>query len=385
MRVVHSMCSIRILRLGLAWVLVAPGGVLGQSDDARERDMANTGLDHVSRIGESARALGEWEDQASMIERAINRMWEGNKWESEADLFAKELALEVSSIPPWEMTQRYEAVVGAVRERYDLSDQQTALFESRLMLHSGKMVFKNAGTMYRQSQEIIRARLSGQPFTPDQIAKWTRESTQLLQDGRKEFEALAEAMSKSFTPAQREILERDMESYHHRMEVVDELGARWAEGEWKPEDWGLDGDPIQSGQLTPAERAEMGKKLRDFNRNPRPKPREPAVTAYDETSWERYVREFIQLYNLDEPQANAALSILREVQLRAESYRMRHREELAQVFTVARQTSRAYQPIRDLFEEMKRRLYPIPTDNQRRRADEKKQERADRGQPVLVD
>lgn len=378
------MSLVRAIQIGILCGLIVPVA-LAQSDEEREHDMANTGLDHVMRISESARALGEWEDQASMIERAINRMWEENKWESEADQFAKGMALEVSSIPPWEVDQRYETFVGAVRERYHFTDQQTALFESRLLFHAGKMAFKNAGTMYRQTQEVVRTRLSGQPFTPDQIAKWTQESSELLQDARGEFESLAGAMAKTFTPEQREIYERDMESFHRRVEASNQLRARWAKGEWKPEDWGLDGDPVQSGQITPAERAEMGKKLRDFNRNPRPQPQRPPVTAYDETSWERYVREFIELYELDEGQADAALSILREVQLRAESYRMRHREELAQVFTVARQTSRAYQPVRDLFEEMKRRLYPIPTDNQRRRADEKKKERADRGQPVLVD
>ncbi|MCB9850599.1 MAG: hypothetical protein H6817_07825 [Phycisphaerales bacterium] len=105
-----------------------------------------------------------------------------------------------------------------------------------------------------------------------------------------------------------------------------------------------------------------------------------------EHMWERYVREFRQDYRLDDDQSEAALSILKECMQRAEDYRKSKRAEFAQVEERLRDANRAdlspeartaktrvwvqieralNKPIVDLFQELKDRLEPIPTEAQR--------------------
>jgi hypothetical protein len=81
------------------------------------------------------------------------------------------------------------------------------------------------------------------------------------------------------------------------------------------------------------------------------------------------VRLFIRRYQLDEGQAKTAWSILRELEARAGDYRRGHREEMAKVPEHLRLGAPEYAPIRAMFDELQRRLKPIPTDAQRRRAD----------------
>jgi hypothetical protein len=223
------------------------------------------------------------------------------------------------------------------------------------------MAYEHAATLFKHTREFLATRLRDDPFTSEQVARWTKESEGMFVQARQRIQNIADEMKPTMTPRQKAILERDMRAFQQRMKTMDELRARWAQGEWRPEDWGF-----SEGSIAPATPAAAAP-------SPQPKAAAPAVRqvfdAHDEGSWERYVRIFTNRYNLDEGQARSALSILDELLARARDYRRLHAEELAEVPPAQRQTSWAYEPLRRLFEELQRRLEPIPSTAQRREAD----------------
>ena len=187
-----------------------------------------------------------------------------------------------------------------------------------------------------------------------QVARWTRDSRDVLDDARAQVERVSGEFARTFTPDQRDIFERDMESYHRRMETVDKLRARWAAGGWRPEDWGLQNDPLYRKARTAAENEADSDG--------------PAVDRFDELAWARYVREFVNQFQLDDAQATAAWSILDELLGRAADYRRLHRDEMADAADDAQAYAKLQAPIGELFDELKQRLRPIPTSAQRNKA-----------------
>lgn len=101
--------------------------------------------------------------------------------------------------------------------------------------------------------------------------------------------------------------------------------------------------------------------------------------------WDKYVEEFIRIYDLDEGQRTAALSCLSELKQRAIDHRDRHREEIAalehrihnntgtdeELAEIKQELTRLYGPIDDTFSELKRRIELIPTTEQRARVAER--------------
>ena len=309
----------------------------------------------VDRVGAEMQKLGDWDKQYATIEKAIDRMWKEHGWDNEADLFAREMISKVAKIPPWEFDRRLEVMQDSLRDRYELNNEQYARFTGQMYREMGIFLFRHGATIYRHTREAVNARVNGEPFTPEQVAQWTQESEKIMADFQETAARFYRDQAEQLSPRQRAILERDFESFQRRMRVMEELRGQWAEGKWRPEDWAMEDDPIQRGHPP----------LPDAG-----KPTERRVrrlyTPEDETSWERYVRIFIARYRLDEAQADAALSILHELQERAAEYRKTHADELDLIPRGGEDAAEVYAPLRRLFEELERRLQPIPTTAQRR-------------------
>lgn len=127
-------------------------------------------------------------------------------------------------------------------------------------------------------------------------------------------------------------------------------------------------------------------------RPPRPNknyvpPPVPTATQPQEDWWDGYVRNFIQKYELNDAQSEAAMSILRECKDRAKSYKKSRAQDFAKAAQrlrdarnpklppeVQRSKIRLWKkeddalkkPILDLFQELKDRLDKIPTNAQRK-------------------
>ena len=102
----------------------------------------------------------------------------------------------------------------------------------------------------------------------------------------------------------------------------------------------------------------------------------PPIRENPISPWEQYVRDFIRRYKLDPSQRATAQSILREMQKRRDAYELSRREDYDATKKienfVAKQDrlNELNRPVIDLFEELKKRLEPIPTNQQRQAAGE---------------
>ncbi|MCB9865080.1 MAG: hypothetical protein H6816_00360 [Phycisphaerales bacterium] len=312
------------------------------------------GIARISGIAREVQRLGDWENIYEEMAPGVDAFWQQQGWNDEADRFALETFHEVASVPPWQVAERINRLLGAVRSRYALTEDQYLELQTRTYSFLGAMAWRHGRTLYSQTKEAVETRLDGEPFTPQQVARWTRDSRDVLDDARAQVERVSGEFARTFTPDQRDIFERDMESYHRRMETVDKLRARWAAGGWRPEDWGLQNDPLYRKARTAAENEADSDG--------------PAVDRFDELAWARYVREFVNQFQLDDAQATAAWSILDELLGRAADYRRLHRDEMADAADDAQAYAKLQAPIGELFDELKQRLRPIPTSAQRNKA-----------------
>lgn len=168
----------------------------------------------------------------------------------------------------------------------------------------------------------------------------------------------------------RELIDRDMASFDRRRQHILKMGARWMNNEWKPEDWGLQNDPIHRAALANAtaqaavSEAAKGAAI--------PKPTEPAAppiptrwVAHKPPTWIAYVEDFRKKYNLDAGQIAAVESIHAELLLRANDYLEQHKEKLLPIPEDKRDADRGFEPIKQWFKELQERLDAVPTSAQR--------------------
>lgn len=100
----------------------------------------------------------------------------------------------------------------------------------------------------------------------------------------------------------------------------------------------------------------------------------PTIVPAPADEWTRYVQRFILMYRLDDAQQAQAWQILKELQGRADEYRISHRTDYEAANQIDDRTARAEklraldQPLDEMFEELKARLEPLPTEAQRKAA-----------------
>ncbi len=310
--------------------------------------------------------LGDWEPQHEFIDAAVENLWSENEWTSESDLFARETLTEVAKIPPWELNRRLETIVERVSDRYDMPADKRDAFRSSIYRETFGFMLKNAPLLLEHTQEYVGMRVRGEPFTAEAIAEWTQESESLMEDWLSRSERMIETFEASIPEEHRGLLERDLESYHRRVDAIQDMRESWANGGWKPEHWGLQNDPIQLKAALSAAEATPGFSDAERAALDRTGMVPKVHFAYDPSTWEAYVRNFIALYALDPGQTTAAESILVELLTRATDHLKANMSELAVVPRVERQRHEHFAVIRGMFEELKRRLARIPTAAQKR-------------------
>ncbi len=337
--------------------------MLAAQPDASPPPVDEKLLNAFDQVERDVRRLGDWSQQSAIIRDAVRKVWQRSGWTDETDAYALKVAEEVSAIPPWDFPARMDKFTGLLAERYQLNDEQKSRVTSLFYQESFGFFLKNAKVVIDQAREVVGARVRQEPFTPEQVARWARDGAPLMADGRARIERIADLMRQDLSPAQREILQRDFAGFERRFRDMEKMRTEWADGRWRPEDWGLEADPIQSGQAAPAPTDQPAKSGR--TPGPRGLSGPTRLLPHDETTWVIYVRDFSQRYRLDSAQRTAADSILTELVERAAQFRRDHANEIARVPMPARTYDPALAPIRRVFEELKARLDPIPTGAQR--------------------
>lgn len=239
-----------------------------------------------------------------------------------------------------------------------------------------------------------------------QMGMMTR-SYELTEDQQKnvraELEKAAQEYRKAMGPEQLEAMEKlrtEMrEFWRSRVRDGDDAGRdRWRTltddpkfteirermrqmREDSPFDWQANIERVE--KLLPKEQVEAGRKRREERmsgwaggaRNFQGRRRAWQQPA-DEDAWGDYVSNFIARYNLDAAQAASASAVLKDVKERAARLRITQKDprEKARALSDFRKRRRQLgaldEPIEALFSELKSRLDRIPTERQRRGAEE---------------
>lgn len=329
----------------LLWIgVVLSIGAAVQPPDTAEPGQLRQGLLALLR---QAHQLGPWREHHKLIVEAARSIWQRNGWTSEPDQFARKVLERVSKYPPWQLDERFDALCEALAERYQLDQQQRRRLNQIVVREVWLLFGRHSREVMQIGKEMLRSRLAGRAFTPEQVARWSKLAEPITEDIRRSVDAAAAEFGRSLRPEQRARLQRDLVAYHLRLKRYGVLLKRWAGGQWKPADWGLEHDPIHAvqmgvgpaGQVPPAERHEQ------------------TVGSAGADAWQRYVERFIARYQLEDSQQVTALSILEELRTRAAACRRGSCDRAA-----------VQAAIRRLFEELKRRLEEIPTSAQRARA-----------------
>jgi len=332
---------------------------------------------HLSQIIERAKGLGPWSEQARWIAAAHQAMWQRNGWTSEPDQFAMRLATAVETSPPWRLDQRLDTVVRMTSERYSLDSEQQADLRARITRQVVAFTARFAPTLIQNFELFVDLRTQGRPLDAEAVADLVRASRPVFEEFRKEIDPLMTEFENTLREEQREIFRRDRQALEKRVEFMAGRLDEWAAGRWRPEEWGMDHDPLwkaSHGQSEPEAGAVP----------PQAVAAEPSnldgVAAF-ETAWELYVRQFIERYQLDAAQQTTARAILADLQKQAALHWEKCREEYDMLTRRPADGSTAQQlqqrrsrlaaieaPIDALYQELVRRLDALPTTAQQRAA-----------------
>ncbi len=347
----------------------------------------------------------KWRQEYGNIEKALDSVWRKNGWSSEADRFARNLACELAAIPPWDPLRRLEVFNDRVTARYGLKDERAAQFKGAMMREAAGFMVRNGGVILRQFQEGMKHRTAGEAFTSEQVARWTQQGRPMMGDLRETLDRLSREIEPLLDPEKQNTFHRDVQSLNKRQAYLDQMTNKWLSGQWQPDDWGLQDDPIQRKAMPSLDAEAAASKPRDAaapqssvagaggvsqaavglpvspaaqagaaaspTERKAATPRPTRAVPHDPPTWVALLFDMEQRFQLDGGQMNTAESIHSELFERAEQYIENHADELNLVPQRERMAHSAFEPVRELFTELMERLEAIPTSSQRQQAGEK--------------
>jgi hypothetical protein len=366
------------------------------------------------RLIGTLKELGDWQEHYGYMVDATERVFERNGWDSESDLFSLELVREVGQIPPWNTLERFDRAMGMIGDRYLLDEEQTTSLRRRAIGLNIELFSRHSDRIMKYAVEAVQTRAAGEPFTPEQVARWTKLAEPVFRDAQRSINAAAKDFMEELDPEQRELFERDLEAGNRRLSDLERMAQQWKRGEWDPHDWGMEEDPIQSQAVVavgaaPAREAGAGATgagesvtgreravSRERRRTPvrpepagrveGPAPRDARSSAEGKPEpddpWAKYVRAFIGKYHLNDEQRQRAWLIYGDAKERDQVFERRYQRQVQalrekvgnssgeRTQAALRERAEKHQRERErLFNLLKRRLERLPTRAQRRNAE----------------
>lgn len=412
------MKAIRPIILLLISANVAAYGDDGDGDkkrnpnkERRARMQANAG-----RILDGLKNMGSWDEHYGYMMDSMEKVYDRYGFDSEPDQFSLDLVAEVEAIPPWNIPQRFNKMTEMFSDRYLLDEQQEQKLRRIITRESMRIFGRHSDRIVQYATDFIQTRAAGEAITPEHVSRWMELAEPVFEFAQMRMNAAAEQFMKELDPEQRELLRQDLEAGNRRITSIEKLSAKWRRGQWKPEDWGMEDDPIQvAGQRRLASLAGLAEKaddrtgsvereLRDEHaaraaviaaaereddgtparvrsrRDSRPKRISKVGGQVSQDDWDRYLTAFIGKFTLNEAQQTRSRSILSDVKKRRDRLRKRvtKKKELLlvkldkggddAVKSVKAELSRLNEPLARLFGQFKRRIGRLPTRAQRRDA-----------------
>jgi hypothetical protein len=380
-------------------VVLGQAAALGQFVEEPDEQTAEAERSRLRALQEKAmelirltEGLGNWDEHYGYMVDAMERMYERNGWNAESDLFSLEMAREIGAIPPWAPQERLDKFMEMVGDRYLLDDEQLASLQRHLVQVNVGLFSRHADRIMEYASEAIQTRVAGEPFTPEQVARWVELAEPVMDDARQSVKAEAEVFMQELDPEQRELLQRDLAAGDKRLTDINRMAQKWKRGEWEPRDWGMEADPIQMQGAPVATKAAAGGEQAGDDRKPAPaetfepdaqgdQKTVPSEAAKSEDEWARYVRAFIAKYHLNNEQQQRAWLIYADAKERDDVFGGRFERQMETLRRKAdsskdgraqaalRERTERHQLERDrLFNQLKRRLDRLPTRAQRKNA-----------------
>lgn len=364
-------------------------------------------IENIGKMLKAVQSLGPWEENYEQMMTAMDTVFERNGWTSEADQFSLELIRTVEAIPPFQMQERFDTMVGMLSDRYMLDEQQEKMLRKTLIRESTAMMQQHSGRIMQYAMEAIQTRAAGEPFTAEQVARWAEIAAPVFEDGRRRVNVVAKEFMQHLDEQQMRIAAVDLDAANHRLGRMGEMREQWAAGKWTAADWGLDRDPIQTAgeqrrvaETAGTERAKETEQRASEASGGAPvpmaeKPESPAVANEKPSKsdkptvtrgepadpWARYVAAFVKKYGLDAGQQDRAWSIHDAVKPRVDQLERKHSQRVTtlrnhssvpaderakvEMDVVAKHDAE----MERLFYQMNRRLERLPSTVQKRNAD----------------
>jgi len=308
----------------------------------------------------------DWSQDHVRIEQMIDGLFAQRGWTGESDEFARKLALDVSSIPPWQPLDRFNRFYEQIVKRYQLTDDNAVQLKAKMTREAGRFLLRHGGLVLRQLKEGLSTRAANKPFTPEQIARWTKASQPIISEVQETVERMCEEIQPLLDANAREILARDLQSFQKRHQVVEGIVSRWSQGKWTPKDWGLDNDPAYAAWASITKEARpTPSRHQPIKIDPSDRAATQICRTHEPSSWDACVVQFETRFDLDIGQQSTAESILVELRIRAEDYLRSHEDQVKGVPRNARDTHQGFSPIRAIYQELNDRLEALLTSGQR--------------------
>jgi hypothetical protein len=173
-----------------------------------------------------------------------------------------------------------------------------------------KVTMKHLKSSLPIALEIIRTRTSQEPFTAQQVQRWSRMMKPLMDDSLGALQNVVERLGKTMTREQRARLDGDLKALLRRHHDMEKMVAEWQAGNWNPTHWGLQNDPLHAGAMADYLAAEAEKNARVEEARLKKGLDEDKI-ATDESAWDMYVRQFCSKYECTDAQRTQADSILK--------------------------------------------------------------------------
>lgn len=264
-----------------------------------------------------------------------------------------------------------------ISRKYDLEENQRTKVRQAVVERWGTFLNENRSTIQPLANEFVEMRMDLEPPTKEQVQAWARRVMPAFEKFREQVNQGTSEFREILNPLQRAEFELEALQFGVGMQVAEQKLKQWQKGEFeKVEFWEPTGaERRQRRAERRRRRMEQARKIAESA----PQSQETDQIALELKAWEKYVREFIRIYKLDEGQRTAVLSVLSELKERALAHRDRHRDDIVRLerrigtFTGAeedladlkKQLTELYGPIDDMFKELRRRAEPIPTAEQR--------------------
>lgn len=292
-------------------------GRAGADDKPAKKSSPNM-FDQIRMLQEQAKSINDnWSIEAMRIKEAHNIMFQRNGWTSESDLFALNLINDISSYGPFDAQAREGAFMRGLESRYGFSQDQLGIVNDEMRNESMMFTMKHFDKLMPVALEAVQAKAAGEPFTPEMVARWSQQLSPVMDEALEGLERVRSKIEPTMDESQKEIMLKDMAAIQRRHDHIKTQVEKWKRGEWTPYDFGVENYPEYASVIGDYPRP--GTVAAGAN-VPTPEEMSFEAARRDMSQWEKYVAEFVNKYECDEKQRNAANGILKDCESEAAKY-----------------------------------------------------------------